>query len=202
MKTSIVTFLAVLSLAFGINNSANAATVKNADDTYTVLTDITAINKIEVYGNVQLFVSDGPADQVKVYNKYYSESALVQNKNGVLRISSYKADKLVVWVTANDLRGISAYDKAEVKSFGDLSKIEFDVDLHDNATAKLNINVFNANVTVADNAKICLNGRVNDFALKCDHDENVDNKNFFAERSTKKPVKEFVANKVDNIADL
>ncbi|HEY8929948.1 MAG TPA: DUF2807 domain-containing protein [Mucilaginibacter sp.] len=202
MKTSIVTFLAVLSLAFGISNNANAATVKNADDTYTVLTDITAINKIEVYGNVQLFVSDGPADQVKVYNKYYSENAVVQSKNGVLKISSYKADKLVVWVTANDLRGISAYDKAEVKSFGDLSKIEFDVDLHDNATAKLNMDVFNANVIVADNAKICLNGKVNDFSLKCDRDENVDNKNFLAEHSTKKPVREFVANKADNIADL
>ncbi|ASU33833.1 GIN domain-containing protein [Mucilaginibacter xinganensis] len=129
MKTQIITFFAVLVVAFGVTNSTFAGTAKNADDNYTVLTDISAINKIEVRGNVELYVSDGATDQVKVYNKYYSESALVKSKNGVLSIASYKAEKLVVWVTANDLRAISAFDNAQIKSFGNISKIEFDVDL-------------------------------------------------------------------------
>src|SRR5258707_625687 len=122
--------------------------IYSSKQTVTVLTDISVVNKIEVHGNVELFISDGTTDQVKVYNKYYSESALVQSKNGVLRISSYTPEKLVVWVTANDLRSISAYDNAEVKSFGNMSKIEFDVDLHDNASAKLNLEAYSANVTV------------------------------------------------------
>ena len=165
MKTSIVTFLAVLVLAFGITNNSNAATVKNADDTYTVLNDISAINKIEVYGNVQLFISDGTADQVKVYNKYYSESARVQTVNGVLQIASYRAEKLVVWVTANELKSINAYDNAAVSSFGKLAEIELDVNLFDNATANLNIDSYTADVNVNDHAKATLTGASNECNL-------------------------------------
>src|SRR5271165_6367831 len=150
MKTTILTIFAALVLSTGIAKTTNAASAKS--ENITVLTEISAINKIEVHGNVELYVSDGTADQVKVYNKYYAESALVQSTNGVLRISSYKAEKLVVWVTANDLRSISAYDNAEVKSFGDISKIEFNVDLHNSASAGLNLNAFNVNVTVKDHA--------------------------------------------------
>jgi len=180
MKTAIITVFAALSLTAGIANSTQAATVKDDANTYTVLTDISAINKIEVHGNVELYVSDASSDQVKVYNKYYSESALVQSKNGVLRISSYKAEKLVVWVSASDLRAISAYDNAEVKSFGNISKIEFDVDLHDNAKAKLNLDTFTASLTVKDNAKADLAGSANQLNLYRDIESNVKSNNFSA----------------------
>ena len=180
MKTAIITIFSALVLVSGIANSTYAATAKNDNNTYTVLTDISAINKIEVHGNVELYVSDASSDQVKVYNKYYSESAVVQSKNGVLRITSYKAEKLVVWVSANDLRSISAYDNAEVRSFGKISKIEFDVDLHDNASAKLNLDAYSANVTVKDNAKADLNGSATELNLNRDLDSNVQSKNFTA----------------------
>ncbi|MES2107470.1 MAG: DUF2807 domain-containing protein [Bacteroidota bacterium] len=180
MKTAIITVFAALSLTAGIANSTQAATVKDDANTYTVLTDISAINKIEVHGNVELYVSDASSDQVKVYNKYYSESALIQSKNGVLRISSYKAEKLVVWVSASDLRAISAYDNAEVKSFGNISKIEFDVDLHDNAKAKLNLDTFTASLTVKDNAKADLAGSANQLNLYRDIESNVKSNNFSA----------------------
>jgi len=188
MKTQIITIFAALVLGFGVTNTTSAATVKTTDNSYTVLTDISAINKIEVRGNVELYISDGAADQVKVYNKYYSESALVQSKSGVLRITSYATDKLVVWVTANDLRSISAFDNAEVKSFGNISKIEFDVDLHDNASAKLNLDAFATDVTVNDNAKASLSGSITEFTLKCDRDQNVDHKNLVAAHAIKTGV--------------
>lgn len=180
MKTAILTIFTALTLTAGIANTTNAATAKYDDNAYTVLTDISAINKIEVHGNVELYVSDASNDQVKVYNKYYSESALVQSTNGVLRISSYKAEKLVVWVSANDLRSISAYDNAEVRSFGNISKIEFDVDLHDNADAKLNLDAFNANITVKDNARADLKGSANQLNLYRDIESNVKSNNFSA----------------------
>lgn len=180
MKTAIITVFAALSLTAGIANSTKAATVKDDAANYTVLTDISAINKIEVHGNVELYVSDASSDQVKVYNKYYSESALVQSTNGVLRISSYKNEKLVVWVSANDLRAISAYDNAEVKTFGNISKIEFNVDLHDNATAKLNLDTFNTSLTVKDNAKADLAGSANQLNLYRDIESNVKSNNFSA----------------------
>ena len=202
MKTQIITIFAVLVVVLGVTNSTYAATAKNADNSYTVLTDISAINKIEVHGNVELYISDGATDQVKVYNKYYSESALVQSKNGVLRISSYKLDKLVVWVTANDLRAISAFDNAEVKSFGDISKIEFDVELHDSASAKLNLDAYSASVTVNDDAKANLSGNVTEYALKYTHEANVNHKDLVATHTSKKQTLALVAAKEFNLADL
>ena len=179
MKTQIITLFTALLLGSGIANSTYAAApVKNQN--VTVLTDISAINKIEVYGNVELYISDGSADQVKVYNEYYGESALVQSRNGVLRISSYKNEKLVVWVTANDLRSISAFDNAEVKSFGTLSKIELNVDLHNNASAKLNLDAYNASVTLNDHAKADLSGTATELSLKHSLGSSINNYNFSA----------------------
>ena len=187
-------------VALGITKTTYAATANNT--TVTVLTGISAINKIEVHGNVELFISDGSADQVKVYNKYYSESALVQSKNGVLRITSYNSEKLVVWVTANDLRSVSAYDNAEVKSFGDISKIEFDVDLHNNATAKLNLDAFSANVTVKDNAKADLSGTANEFTLNRNVASSVDSSNFSAVHYTEKKINSPVVAKDDDMIGI
>jgi hypothetical protein len=95
MKTQILTIATIFTLALGTVTSASA-TVKNNNEkeVSTTLTNISQINKIEIHGNVELYVSDGAADQVKVYNRYYAESALVQNQNGVLRISSYTDKKL------------------------------------------------------------------------------------------------------------
>jgi len=201
MKTQIITLFTALVLSTGLAKAAIAAPVNNA--TYTVVNDISAINKIEVYGNVELYVSDGSADQVKVYNKYYSESALVQSKNGVLRISSYKNEKLVVWVTANDLRSISAFDNSTVKSFGNLSKIELNVDLHNNATAKLNLDAFSAGFTLTDNAKADLTGTANEFSVNRNQASIVNNSNFIADHYTEsKTIIPAAVVKEDDLAGL
>lgn len=202
MKTQIITIFTALLLSSGIAATTQAAPVKN--ETATVLTDISAINKIEIYGNVQLYISDGSKDQVKVYNKYYSESALVQSKDGVLRITSYKAEKLVVWVTAADLRSIAAYDNAEVKSFGNLSKIELEVSLHNNASAKLSLDAFSASVIVSDQAKADLSGTVEQYDLKYSYAENVNQNNLVAKHTAKAAIQPVTAGKVDidAIADL
>ena len=205
MKTQIITLFTALVLSAGIAKTTYAAApAENA--TYTVLTDVSAINKIEVHGNVQVYISDGATDQVKVYNKYYAESALVQSRNGVLTISSYKAEKLVVWVTAADLRAISAFDNAEVSSFGDLSKIEFNVDLHNNASAKLSLETYSANVIVADQAKASLSGSANEYSLKYSNAGNIDQTNFVTENASKTltttSVKKPVTSEIDDLADL
>jgi hypothetical protein len=203
MKTQIATIFTALVLVTGIATTTFADTATN--ETVTVLNDVNTINKIEVRGNVELYISDGSKDQVKVYNHYYNENALVQNKNGVLRIASYKAEKLVVWVTANDLRSVSAYDNAEVKSFGSLSAIEFNVDLHNTATAKLNLDAYSANVIVNDQAKANLSGTANEYDLKYDHAENIDQTGFAALHTSKTLTATASVKKVvdlDDLADL
>lgn len=181
MKTIIITIFSALVLSAGIAKTTNNPAEKN--EAVTVLKEINNISKIEVRGNVELYITDGANDQVKVYNKYYNESALVQGTNGVLRIASYKAEKLVVWVTAADLRSVAVYDNSEVKSFGDISKIEFNVYLYNTASAKLSLNSFIANVVVNDEAKANLSGTVNEISLKYNHAENIDYRNLESKQS-------------------
>jgi hypothetical protein len=178
MKTKILSLILPFVVITGISNLTYAASVNSAD--YVVLNDIRAINKIEVRGNVELFISDNPVQQVKVYNKYYSESALVQSRNGVLRITSYNAEKLVVWISTDELNSVSVYDNAEVRSFGKLSKIEFSVDLHNNALAKLDLDVYNVNVTLKDKAKVELSGNATEFILNRNAGSEVINHDFLA----------------------
>jgi hypothetical protein len=183
MKTKILTIAAIMIIAL-VSTKTTFANINNDKEVSTTLTNVSHINKIEIHGNVELYVSDGTADQVKVYNRYYKESALVQSQNGVLRISSYTAQKLVVWVTATDLRAISAYDNAEVRSFGNLSKIDLDVALYNNSTAQLSLEAYKATVSVNDNAKATLTGSVNEYSLSYTQAANVNHKDFTANSST------------------
>src|ERR1700733_9128888 len=200
MKTKITAIITMFVVVLGITNLTYAAPVNNTF--VTTLTGISAINKIEVRGNVELYISDGSTDQVKVYNKYYSESALVQSRNGVLSIASYKAERLVVWVTAADLNSVAAYDNSEVKTFGDVSKIEFNVDLHNNASAKMSFDAFTANVRVADNAKADISGTATEFNLTHSVGSTVNRTSLSAEYFTDIRTGVAVAPKVDDIFAL
>jgi putative autotransporter adhesin-like protein len=199
MKTQILAIFTALILITGIATTTKAATAKN--ETVTVLNNISAISKIEVRGNVELYISDGSKDQVKVYNQYYNENALVQSKNGTLSIASYKAEKLIVWVTAADLRSVSAYDNAQVKSFGRLSEIEFNIDLHNSASANLDLDAFIANITVSDEAKAHLTGSANEYDLKYRHLEKIDQKDLVTIHASK-TLTAMVSDKKIDINDM
>lgn len=198
MKTKILTMILVLGMISGLAQSASAAS--SAD--YTVLNNIKAINKIEVRGNVELFISDSPVGQVKVYNKYYSENALVQYKNGTLRITSYNAEKLIVWVRADDLRAVSAYDNAEIRSFGKLSKIEFTVELHNTASARLDLDAYAASITLRDHSKTELSGTVTQFGLSASSSSTVVKNDFNAEHLTGLNTDKIAAVNTDEITIL
>jgi Putative auto-transporter adhesin, head GIN domain len=188
MKTTLLSFATIAAIVLGIGNTTYAATKDSAakdSEVSTVLTNVNKISKIEVHGNVELYVSDGSADQVKVYNHYYAESALVQSQDGVLRISSYSNQKLVVWVTAYDIRSISAYDNAEIRSFGKLSPIDLDVTLNNNSYAKLDMDGFSANIVVNDRAKADLTGNVTECSLKYNRSATVNSTNLVTANITR-----------------
>lgn len=189
MKTTILALAITLAAAAGITTSSSA-TAKNEE--VTNLSEVTRISKIEVHGNVELYISDGAVDNAKVYNKYYGENALVQNQNGVLHITSYSANKLVVWVTVSDLRELSAYDNAEVKSFGKLSALDLTVKLHDQALATLNLDAFEARITLQGKSKADLSGTVEKGAMTFDRSTYLNTTNLVAANVTQK-VNEFKA---------
>ena len=185
-------------------NFTYAAKAKTNDEV-TVLNEVNNINKIEASGNVEVYITNGDKDQVKVYNNYYAQNALVQDKDGVLRISSYNTDKLVVLVTVSDLRSITASDNAAVKSYGTLSAIDLNVNLKDNASAQLKLNSFAADITVSDHAKADLTGTVNDYNLNYSPSSSVNRSELAVVNKTemiiKKPAKP-VAQDFDAVASL
>jgi hypothetical protein len=184
MKKSIATIAIALSAVFGISQSSFASTTGTEEA--TTLAEVTKINKIEIHGNVELYVSDASTDQVKVYNQYYANNALVQDQNGVLRVTSYASQKLVVWVSLSDLREISAYDNAEVKSFGKLSAIELDVKLYNSAKAQLDLDSYAATISLNDHAKADLTGTVTTGIITYDKSAYLNTTNLDAANVVKK----------------
>jgi hypothetical protein len=198
MKTLILTIATLFATLLGISQSTYAA--GNNTEESTTLTVVSNISEIEIHGNVELYVSDGPADQVKVYNKYYSDNALVQDDKGVLRISSYNTQKLKVWVTVSQLQKLSVYDNAEVKSFGKLSAIDLDVKLYNNASAKLDLEAYTASITLNDYAKADLTGNVSEGSLQYDPTSHLNTSNFNIMRLTQSPAFHIAEN--DNSDEL
>jgi hypothetical protein len=182
MKTKILISSILFSATTILTNTA-FATEKNNNS--TVVTEAKNFNQIEVRGNVEVYLTAGETNSVTVNNNYYGETALVQNQNGVLRISSYTKNALVVYVTAADLRSLSVYDNAVVKSGKNFSAIELDVNLYNNASAQLNLEVYNANITINDRSKMDLTGTVNNCDLKLNQSSTLNSTNFVAERLNK-----------------
>ncbi|NNU34844.1 hypothetical protein HK413_13715 [Mucilaginibacter sp. S1162] len=184
MKTRIITLITLATIALSVS-VANAATINNNTAT-AVNVAVNNISKIEASGNVEVYITNGDKDGVKVYDKYYEQNALVQGKDGVLRISSYAKDKLVVLVTVADLRAITAYDNAVVKSYGKLSAIELNVNLNNNASAQLDLNVFAANFTVNNRSTANLSGTVNDYSVKYSQSSTINKTDLVAANVTEK----------------
>jgi len=162
MKTTFLTLIAALTLTLGTSTFASAKTMENGA---TVLPNITAISKIEAHGNVEVFVTNGTKDGVKVYGDYYSTGTLVQQDKGVLRVTNYdKAQKLIVEVTVTDLRNIAAYDNAVIKS-DKLSLIDLKVDLYNQAYAGLVLNNYATTLNVHGQAKADISGNVDNYSL-------------------------------------
>ncbi len=185
MKTRIVTLITLVAIALSVS-VAHATTLNNNNTATAVNVAVNNISKIEASGNVEVYITNGDKDEVKVYDKYYEQNALVQGKDGVLRISSYTKDKLVVLVTVADLRAITAYDNAVVKSYGKLSAIELNVNLNNNASAQLNLDVFAASFTVNNRSTANLSGTVNDYSVKYSQSSTINKTDLVAVNVTEK----------------
>ncbi|MNK38095.1 hypothetical protein D3C87_566790 [compost metagenome] len=166
MKTSIKNLFAVALGLVTISTSAFAnddiKSVKEAKATkansVTILNEVKNINKIVVSGNVEVFVVQAPTESVKVYDSYYSKNALVQQKDGVLRISSFEKEPLAVTVYVRNISSIEASDNAMVKTYGKVNFLSLDVLLKDKASADINANTVNLYTSVKDNASLKLSG--------------------------------------------
>jgi len=163
MKTSIKTLVALAVTAVVLTGStvnSFAADLKKE----TVLAEVKKVNKINVSGNVELILVQSTNESVKIYDDYYAKNALVQQKNGELRISSFNKETLTVVVYVNNLTEITATDNASVKTSGRFNTLALDVNLRDNATASLDINTLNLFTNIADRANLTLTGSTESYS--------------------------------------
>lgn len=158
MKNSIKNLAAALTLT-GVLFTGSAFANKTTDNPQvTVLAEVKKVNKINVAGNVELILVQSADESVKVYDNYFSKNALVQQKDGELRISSFEKETLTVVVYAAQINEITASNDASVKTFGKFNGLDLSVNLKDNATAQLNTNTISLNTNVNGNANLTLSG--------------------------------------------
>ena len=160
MKTSIKNLIASLLTTVVLTSSAFASS--DEPKTMTVLNQVKNISKLVISGNVEVFLIQAPIESVKVYDSYYSKNALVQQEQGVLRISSFQKETLKVAVYVNNLSSIQASDNAIVKTFGKVSFLSLDVILKDKASAYIEANTVSLYTSVKDSASLTLSGATED----------------------------------------
>ena len=161
MKTSIKTLFAAALSVLVLTSSAFAATDVKSNQV-TVLNQVKNISKIEVKGNVEVILVQAPVESVKVYDSYYAKNALVQQQDGVLRISSFQKETLTVAIYVRNLSSIEATDNVTIKTLGKVNFLSLDVVLTGKAKADLNASTVSLTTVVNDNAILNLSGYTTD----------------------------------------
>lgn len=157
MKTSIKSLIALTLTSIVL--TASTVNVKASEPNLTtVLSEVKKVNKINVSGNVELIIVQSADENVKVYDSYYAKNALVQVKDGELRISSFDKETLTVVVSVSNLNTITASGNATVKTFGKFNALSLAVNLNDNAKASLNTNTIDLYANLNNEASLSLTG--------------------------------------------
>lgn len=163
MKTSIKTLIALTITTLALTLST--VNVQAADSNQiTVLTEVKKVNKISVSGNVELILVQSADESVKVYDTYFSKNALVQQKNGELRISSFNKETLTVVVYVSNLSTLTASDNSTIKTFGKFNALSLDVNLNDKTTAILNTNTVNLHANLNGQSNLSLTGTSDEYS--------------------------------------
>lgn len=183
MKTSIKNLFAVALASLLLTSSSFAATPIKPNQV-TVLNQVKNISKIEVKGNVEVILVQAPVESVKVYDSYYAKNALVQQQNGVLRISSFQKETLTVAVYVRNLASIEAADNASVTTLGKVNFLSLDVVLTGKAKADLNASTVSLTTVVKDNATLNLSGYTTDLHASMGANANLNLAQFKADCSS------------------
>jgi hypothetical protein len=159
MKTTIKNYITAGITATVLLGTTLAAKADVAPKASTTLASIKNIQHIAISGNVELILIQDNNESVKVYNNYYANNALVQHKDGQLRISSFGKEKLTVVAHVKNLSTLSAADQSTVKTYGKFDLLTFSIALKDQAKADINANAVSLTTNISDDAKLNLIGK-------------------------------------------
>jgi len=180
MKTSIKNLIRA-TFTFALLTGATAFATTDHQP-LTILNDVKKVNTITVSGNVELILVQSADENVNVYDSYYSKNALVQQKNGELRISSYEKKPLTVVVYVSNLTELNASDNAVVKTSGKFNVLALDVNLKDQAKATLNLQAVSVDADVKGKADLTLSGYTAEYYGKINQQSTVNMNAFTADQ--------------------
>ena len=162
MKIAIKSLIALTITTLAL--TASTISVKAADpNQVTVLTQAKKLNKINVSGNVELILVQSADESVKVYDNYFTKNALIQEKDGELRISSFNKETLSVVVNVSDLSSITASGNAKITTYGKFNALSLDVYLSDQANAVLNTNTISLFANLNGQSNLSLTGTTTEY---------------------------------------
>ncbi len=180
MKISIKQTVLVALFSLGLTYQASALDTQTAP-AVTILNEIKNIQKLEVSGNVEIFLVQSSEEKVKVYDNYYSKNALVQNQDGVLRVSSFEKEPLKVAVYVRNLSNIQLNDQAKLTTFGKVSFLSLTIQLSGSSKADLLANTVQLTSIVRDSANLNLAGQSSEFKASLGTIAQLNMNNFQAE---------------------
>jgi hypothetical protein len=172
MLAMFTTGLATTTAYANNNNSKMLTTINQSQE----------ISKMVVKGNVEVFITQGKVNSVKVFDNYYSENAYIQNDGSVLRITSYGDRTLSVWVTVSELSEIEASDYAQVYTINTINALDMKVTLNNHAKAKIDIISYKLTTKIAGDANLELVGKTELQQTNVLNNANVDLRKFVAIR--------------------
>jgi osmotically-inducible protein OsmY len=157
MKLRITKMLALTVLAFVVIIITSSGKGKAAEKAVapTEYKKVKNIFKIVVEGNVDLYITQGIEENLKVYDR---KQADVQLNNGVLQISSFRKERLAVAVTIKNLSAIEASGTAKVRSMNEISTVNLEIQLDGHADAKIEAQAISISSYLSGQAKLELSG--------------------------------------------
>lgn len=193
MKTSIKT-LGIAALTSIVSIIAFSGSAR-ANEKITLLNKIGNFNKLTVSGNVDVLIVQSPESRVTVYDDYYAKNALVQEKNGELRISSFEKKPLSVVVYTNQLTEINASDQATVNTQGVFKTICLEVNLKNEAKANLNTSTLDLFAQLDNDANLELSGDAVDYNVVMNDNTSIKTDKFKSDNTSISAKKTVIAQK-------
>lgn len=147
--------LTVLAFVVIIISSSNKGKAAEKAAAAIEFKKVKNIYKIVVKGSVDLYITQGAEESLKVYD---GKQADVKLENGTLSISSAQNQRMAVSVTVKNLSAIEAGDNSKVRTMNEISTVNLDLQFNDQADGQIEAKAISISSILSDQAKLELSG--------------------------------------------
>ena len=185
MKSNFTNHVLIYFLIFSLVLITSSKAAK-AIERLSVLKDLKAlkqINKIELDGNIKVYLKQGLNESLEVYGNE-PRNTQAHFKNGILYISSDAPETLEIGLTVNNLSSIVASGNAVLCSTNRIRSLDLEIKLEDSASAKLELEALNVFSSLEDWSSLELTGNAETLHMDLYGAADTNTEKFSAENSS------------------